>query len=109
LWSSANLEAFANLPIPAQHRDIILAQWEFLKEVPLMPASYIIEREISNIWNRVVFDGESLRLATDRAVTIINREMRRRMEHFGYFEGNEAVRPYRLPTLERARLLGGGT
>jgi len=108
LWGSANVEAFGNLPIPPEHRNVILEQWEFLIEVPLTPASYIIERELSNIWNRVVFDGEGLRLATDRSVTIINREMRRRMEHFGYFEGGEIVRHYRIPTLEQARLLGGG-
>jgi uncharacterized sporulation protein YeaH/YhbH (DUF444 family) len=83
-----------------------LNQWEYLREVPLTPASYIIEREISNIWNRVVFDGENLRIATDRAVTTINREMRRRMEQFGYIEAGETVRPYNLPTLEAAKRLG---
>ena len=103
LWSSANLQAFNNLPIPRHHRDVILYQWQYLKEVPLMPASYIIEREISNIWNRVVFDGENLRIATDRAVTIINREMRRRMEHFGYFNQTEMIRYYNIPTMEQAR------
>ncbi|MCL2286239.1 MAG: extracellular solute-binding protein [Firmicutes bacterium] len=108
LWSSANLEAFANLPIPPHHLDVILRQWEFLHEVPLTPAAYIVEREVSNIWNRVVFDGDNLRVATDRAVNTINREMRRRMEEFGYIDRGVVVRPYNLPTLERARRLAGG-
>ena len=101
IWNTANLEAFAQLPIPVEHRDIILAQWEYLREVPLTPASYIIEREISNIWNRVVFDGENLRGATDAAVIRINREIRRRMEEFGYIDNHgNVVRPYILPTIE---------
>jgi len=108
MWSSANLEAFAHLPIPPQHIDTILNQWEFLHDVPLTPASYIIEREISNTWNRVVFDGASLRVAADRAVNTINREMRRRMEEFGYISQGEVVREYNLPTLERARALSRG-
>jgi len=108
LWSSANLEAFANLPIPPHHIDVILRQWEFLHDVPLTPASYIIEREVSNTWNRVVFDGANVRVATDRAANTINREMRRRMEEFGYIQRGEVIRPYNLPTLERARALGGG-
>lgn len=107
LWSSANAEAFANLPLPREHMDVILAQREFVRDVPLTPAAYIIEREVSNIWNRVVFDGDNLRVATDRAVNTINREIRRRMEEFGYVSQGEVIRYYNLPTLERARELGG--
>jgi len=113
MWSSANREAFANLPIPPHHIEVILGQWEFLRDVPLTPAAYIIEREVSNTWNRVVFDGDNVRVATDRAVNTINREIRRRMEEFGYIYRGEVVRPYNLPTLERARALSqfheGGT
>lgn len=100
IWNSANLEAFAQLPIPRAHRDVILNQWDYLLEVPLTPASYIIEREISNTWNRVVFDGQNLRGATDAAVLRINREIRRRMIEFGYIdnEGN-IIKPYILPTI----------
>ena len=99
LWSSANLEAFSNLPIPEAHKEVILYQATHLREVPLTPASYIIEREVSNIWNRVVFDGQTVRIATDRSVNIINREMRRRMEEFGYTSS------YPIPTLESVRAL----
>jgi len=100
MWSSANLEAFANLPIPQEHKDVILMQWEWLKEVPRIPGSYIVEREVSNIWNRVVFSGENLRSSIDSSVIRINREIRRRMEEFGYIENGVVVRPYILPRLE---------
>ena len=105
LWPTANLQAFANLPIPAAHRETILSQWEYLKEVPLTPASYIIEREVSNIWNTVVFDGARLRLSVDGSVNIINREMARRMESFGYMQNGRMVRPFPIPDLQRAREL----
>ena len=100
MWSSANLNAFNNLPIPQEHKNVILGQWGYLKEVPLTPASYIVEREVSNIWNRVVFSGQNLRSAVDSSVININREIRRRMEEFGYMENGEVVRPYVLPRLE---------
>jgi len=101
IWNSANLEAFAQLPIPLEHREVILAQWEHLREVPLTPASYIIEREISNAWNARVFDGANLRSTIDAAVIRINREIRRRMEEFGYIDSQgNALRPYILPTIE---------
>ena len=101
IWNTANIEAFGQLQIPVEHREVILTQWEYLREVPLTPASYIIEREISNIWNRVVFDGENLRAATDASVIRINREIRRRMEEFGYVDSQgNVLRPYILPTIE---------
>jgi len=103
MWSSANLEAFASLPIPQEHKDIILEQWEWLKEVPRIPGSYIIEREVSNIWNRVVFSGENLRSSIDSSVIRIDREIRRRMEEFGYMENGVVVRPYILPRLEKVQ------
>lgn len=100
-WHTSNLEAFAALPIPQEHRDVILAQWEHMREVPMTPASYIIEREISNIWNSVVFNGANLRAQTDAAVIRINREIRRRMEEFGYVDSHgNPLRPYILPTIE---------
>jgi len=100
-WHTSNLEAFAQLPIPPEHRSVILAQWEYMREVPMTPASYIIEREISNIWNRVVFDGENLRASIDASVIRINREIRRRMEEFGYVDNQgNSIRPYILPTIE---------
>jgi ABC-type glycerol-3-phosphate transport system substrate-binding protein len=101
IWNTANLEAFAQVSIPEAHREVILAQWEYLREVPLTPASYMIEREISNIWNASVFEGENLRVSTDSSVIRINREIRRRMEEFGYIDSYANVlHPYILPTIE---------
>lgn len=101
MWNSANIEAFKTLPISENHIDVITSQWDHLREVPKTPGGYIIERELSNIWNTVVFDSENVRVAVDDSVTIINRELRRKYLEFSYVDdrGN-MVKPYILPRLE---------
>lgn len=103
LWFSANLEAFSQLDIPEEHRDVILEQWQWLQEPVRLPGSYMQERELSNIWNRMVFDGVNPRVAIDRSVIIINREIARKMEEFGYLAEGQRVREFRIPTIETVR------
>ncbi len=100
LWFSANLQAFGNLAIPEEHRAVILEQWQWLQEPVRLPGSYMQERELSNVWNRIVFDGANPRAAIDRSVIIINREIARKMEEFGYLQDGRVVREYRVPTIE---------
>lgn len=100
LWSSANVEAFAALPIPDEHKAVILEQWEWLQEPLKLPGSYMQERELSNAWNRIVFDGMNPRVAIDNAVVTINREITRKMEEFGYLENGVVVREFTIPTIE---------
>jgi ABC-type glycerol-3-phosphate transport system substrate-binding protein len=107
MWNTANLNAFRQLPWPENFKETILAQWEYLREVPKTPYSYMVEREISNVWNKVVFDGENTRSAVDDSVVTIDREMRRKLEEFGYIENGKVVKPYRIPTIEKVeRWLG---
>ncbi len=100
LWNSANLEAFSRLPIPAEHRAVILEQWKWLLEPVRLPGSYMQERELSNVWNRIVFDGANPRVALDRSIIIINREITRKMEEFGYLKNGQRVKEFKIPTLE---------
>jgi ABC-type glycerol-3-phosphate transport system substrate-binding protein len=100
LWNSANLEAFAFSPMPQEHKDVILAQWEWLQEPVKLPGSYMQERELSNAWNRIVFDGVNPRVAIDSSITIINREITRKMEEFGYLENGVVVKSFQVPTIE---------
>jgi ABC-type glycerol-3-phosphate transport system substrate-binding protein len=103
LWFSANVEAFSRLPIPQEHREVILEQWQWLQEPVRLPGSYMQERELSNVWNRIVFDGENPRAAIDRAITIINREISRKMEEFGYLQDGVRVRDFHIPTIDTVR------
>lgn len=103
LWSSANLEAFANNTFPQAHKEVILNQWEWLREPVRLPGSYMLEREISNVWNRIVFDGANPRVAIDRAVRLVNREIARKMEEFGYLKNGIMIKPYNIPTIEKVK------
>ncbi|PWH12668.1 MAG: ABC transporter substrate-binding protein [Anaerolineae bacterium] len=100
LWNSANLEAFSRLAIPEEHRAVILEQWKWLQEPVKLPGSYMQERELSNVWNRIVFDGVNPRIALDRSIIIINREITRKMEEFGYLENGRRVKEFKIPTIE---------
>lgn len=103
LWSSANLAAFEELPIPDEHKHVILEQWQWLQEPVKLPGSYMQEREISNVWNKIVFDGVNPRVAIDESVIIINREITRKMEEFGYLENGRKVKEFKIPTIETVK------
>lgn len=103
LWNSANVEAFAYSPIPEAHKEVILAQWEWLQEPVKLPGSYMQERELSNAWNRIVFDGVNPRIAIDTAVITINREITRKMEEFGYLQDGVVIKAFNVPTIDTVR------
>jgi ABC-type glycerol-3-phosphate transport system substrate-binding protein len=103
LWFSANLEAFSRLDIPKEHKEVILEQWKWLQEPVRLPGSYMQERELSNVWNRIVFDGVNPRVAIDRSVITINREITRKMEEFGYLKDGQRVREFKIPTIEMVK------
>ncbi len=101
LWNSANMEAFAQFRWNEAHKEIILEQWTHLKEVPKIPGSYIVEREISNTWNRVVFEDANLRSTVSDATLKINKELNRKMIEFGYVNSRgESIRPFIVPKVE---------
>ena len=83
-WSTANLKAFAELPLPENHKKVILKQWEWQKEVMYHPANYMIERDISNIWTNIVVNGMEFSDAVDNAVVSSDREVLRKLLEFGY-------------------------
>ncbi len=99
LWNTANLEAFAELPLPQEHIAVILAQWEYALEASRIPGAYMVEREISNAWNKIVFDDVNPRIALDQAAKIANREILYKMEEFGYVVDGVVVKDYRVPTI----------
>ena len=104
IWNSANYNAFSKLDWSKEDKEIILNQWKFLKEVPKIPGSYIIEREISNIWNAVVFDDENLRNEVSDASIRINRELVRKLKQFGFYDENgNLIRAVVLPDSELIR------
>jgi ABC-type glycerol-3-phosphate transport system substrate-binding protein len=95
LWFSANMEAFTYLPIDREHKDVIVQQWQWLQEPVKLPGSYMEERELSNTWNKIVFDDVNPRVAIDSSIIIINREITRKMEEFGYLQ-NGVVKEFKF-------------
>jgi len=102
LWNSSNREAFSLMSWDEQHRQTMLQQWEWIYDTAKTPASYMVERELSNIWNKVVFQGANLRTAIEDSLIISNKEIRRKMIEFGFMDrqGNP-LKPYVMPTKEQ--------
>jgi len=100
MWSSANRAAFAQMPIPGHHRDVILQQTEYMVEVPWVPGTYMVERELSNAFNAVIINGMNVRRAMDTAIKRIDREVFRKLEEFGFTQGGEEIRPFITPSVE---------
>ncbi len=97
LWLSGNLNAIENSSIDNKDKQIILEQIEWLRDVPRTPGQYMLERGLSDIWNKVTFDGFPVRVAIDRQIIDIDREIERKMIEFGYLdsEGN-ILKPYTI-------------
>lgn len=104
IWPTANLEAFGNLPFPTSHKDIIMEQASHILEAPRLLGSYMMEREISNSFNDIVVNGDTLRARIDKAVKTVERETERKLEEFGYIdsEGN-VLKEYRVPSVDAVK------
>jgi ABC-type glycerol-3-phosphate transport system substrate-binding protein len=83
-WNTANVEAMTRLPWPKADAQVILQQWKWYKEIPNLPGSYYVGREMNNAWNRTVVDGMNYRESLEEAVVNINREMLRKEQEFGF-------------------------
>jgi len=93
LYMTANIEGFVTSSWPEDSKDAILEQWEWIRIPPKLPGYYILEREISNVWNKAVFEQTNYRSALDDAYFNIVREIDRKLAEFGYDEDN----PYVIP------------
>lgn len=104
IWPTANMEAFGMLPFPTAHKDIIMEQASYILEAPRLLGSYMMEREISNSFNDIVVNGDTLRARIDKAVKTVERETERKLEEFGYIdsEGN-VLKEYKVPSVEAVR------
>ena len=101
MWNTANVEAFKTLPIKKEHIEVILESWKSVYNVPQTPATYMIERGVSNAWNAAVFENVSVRAAISDAVIEIDKEITRKMKEFGYIDDHGVIiKEYYIPSLE---------
>ena len=101
IWPTANTEAFAQLPLRASHKKVIIEQMSWMTEAPWVLGTYMLERELSNAFISVTADGVEARRAMDTAVKRINRETYRKLEEFGYeYDQEKGTSEFPTPTVE---------
>ncbi len=101
MWNSANLNAIMNAPWSEEDKKIIMEQISWTNEMPRVPGSYMIEREMGNVLINVVTANENLRTAIDNAEKRINSELARKLEEFGYTdESGNTIKELVIPTKE---------
>src|SRR5690554_4931511 len=99
MWNTANVEAFKGMSFNATHKEMILEQWQWVLDTAKTPAAYMLERELSNAWNKVVYDGMNVRIAMEDAESLVNKEIERKMIEFGFITPTgDILIPYILPT-----------
>ena len=50
IWPTANIEAFAQLPLASAHKQVIIEQMQWMTEAPWILGTYMLERELSNAY-----------------------------------------------------------
>ncbi|MBQ8804053.1 MAG: extracellular solute-binding protein [Tyzzerella sp.] len=96
VWNSANYNAFSELAIPATDREVILKQWQNAQNLRHTPATYMLERSLSDAWYNVVNDHIPVRRALNEAAVDINQEMVIKLQEFGYMDGGEVLKEYSM-------------
>lgn len=88
-WNSANVAAFENSAWDKKHKDIILDQLKWAKEMPNVLGGYFTSRHVNNAWTRVVTGGQNPRDSLEQAVKDINKELRSKQEEYGEYVEDE--------------------
>ena len=100
LWNTANLKAMDTLAMDPEVIAIAKEQLTHLRNVDQIPATYIVERGLSNVWNQAVFDYKPLRALVSDSVLEIDKEISRKMEEFGFMRDGVVVNKYNYYTKE---------
>ena len=101
IWNSANVNAFAKLAIPEEDRAVILEQWKYTENIRHTPASYMLERSLSDAWYDVVNGHIPVRRALNEAAVNTQQELTIKLQEFGYVDkAGEVVREYSMKPIE---------
>ena len=71
MWNTSNIEAFKEMDWDKEDKEVFLEQWKWINDTEKTPAAYMIERELSNAWNRIVFNGINVRTAIEDATGLL--------------------------------------
>lgn len=83
-YDTANIEALSKLNWSTAEYEKIYDQMQHLKEVPIIPASYAVTRNVYNAFRAVVNNRKSPRFQLSSYNRDINAEIIRKLEDLGY-------------------------
>lgn len=86
-YDTANLEALAKLNWSTAEYNKISDQMSHLKEVPIIPASYAVTRNVYNAFRAVVNNQKNPRYQLSSYNRDINSEIVRKLTDLGYYKG----------------------
>ncbi len=97
IWLPSNLAAIEDCTLPTEDKHLILEQLAYLQDVPRTPGQYLLERALSDIWNKIALDGSSAQVAVDKQIMEVQREMRKKMKDFGFIDSDgNILKPYKI-------------
>jgi len=74
----ANLEAFRGSLWTEEEKELLLAQWKNVVEVPEIPGGYYVTRNIDNAFRQVFYNGENARDTLNYWMNAVNEELVRK-------------------------------
>ena len=93
----ANIESLNASPWDQEIKLAVINAAKYSRIPAIIPGSYAVERELSNIWNKVVIDLMDVRVAVGEGVDKVNHELQRKFEEFGYIKDGKIVKDYEVP------------
>lgn len=81
-YAPANQVAFASLPWLPKEQNVILSQWNKVKEQAQMPGSYYTARNLTNAFRATVYDRINHRESLLKYAAEIDRELERKREEY---------------------------
>ena len=82
-YEAANAETLRQLNWSSAELNVLLAQWEALDEIPILPSSYAVTRNIMNAFRETVNSNENPRDTLMYYNSDMNAEILRKRENLG--------------------------
>ena len=82
-YEAANAETLRQLNWSSAELNVLLAQWEALDEIPILPSSYAVTRNIMNAFRETVNSNENPRDTLMYYNSDMNAEIQRKRENLG--------------------------
>ncbi|MBQ8684411.1 MAG: extracellular solute-binding protein [Clostridia bacterium] len=79
-YATANREALKLLPWTAEQAQALSTQWSNVTEMGIIPATYIVERNLSNAFKKVVYNRKNAREVLTTYAFTIDQEIARKNE-----------------------------